>query len=223
MLLLSKFLQPARKTVGGLLFLTYCTCLVSSPHPGFISQPWRKIQQWPENEATLILCMTQFNVKIQFFMNLILRKLESSFNYANQIQRKRMTDLCSLPTSLTNRCTLFIVWQGLCTIPGKNNHTLIQNFLMQPSLVVEFCKVCTQFKEKPAVHPEHISNSQKTIDTAFISFRISLGLCIILGKTSYTLIRLVKRNFMSPCIVILVYLIQPKIYFHQEIQFHSLT
>ena len=61
------------------------------------------------------------------------------------------------PSSLPNKCTVFIVQQGLCTIPGKKLkqlHVYTYTYLAmltQPSSVPEFNKVCTQFKQKPAV------------------------------------------------------------------------
>ena len=52
------------------------------------------------------------------------RKPESQFIYTNPIQRKIMlkptSNLRGLPTSLTNRCAVFIVLESLCRILGKN-------------------------------------------------------------------------------------------------------
>ena len=68
-----------------------------------------------------------------------------------------------LPTSLTNKRTVFIVWQSLCTIPEKKKQlytylatlvqlALVQLSLVQRSLVAKFAQVCTQFEEKAAIH-----------------------------------------------------------------------
>ena len=58
------------------------------------------------------------------------------------------------------------------------------------SSIAEFDKVCTQFKEKPAVH--FIPRQRRTLGAAFIGNRVRQGLYTILGKPHYTLIRLAK-------------------------------
>ena len=69
------------------------------------------------------------------------------------------SNLRGLPTSLTNRCTVFIVRRGLFTISEKkqqttkkatNSYTAYLATLGATSSVAEFDKVCcTQFEEKP--------------------------------------------------------------------------
>ena len=103
---------------------------------------------------------------------------------------KPTSNLRGLPTILTNRCAVFIVWRSLCTIPGKKPqlYTYLAT-LGVPSLVAEFSKVCTQFKEKPTVH---LPRRPKALGTAFNGYR----------KTSYILKGLRKPAFRFPRIVI---------------------
>ena len=63
-------------------------------------------------------------------------------------------NLHGLSTSLTNRSTVFIVWQGLYTILGKTSYTLIYLCLVLSATFISsgVDKVCKQFKEKLAVH-----------------------------------------------------------------------
>ena len=94
-------------------------------------------------------------------------------------------NLRGLSSCLTNRCTVFIVRRGLYTIPGKNWLRL-----MQPTLVAEFDKVCTQFEEKPLY--TYLGGAGHLVPPS--SVRGHRGL---LGKTSYTLIRL--ASFPGSC------------------------
>ena len=74
---------------------------------------------------------------------------------------------------------------------------------------IKLGKVCIQFQEKAAIHCILLHLVQHTLvtvqqgmyalvvkelDTAFISYRVQRGLYTILGKNSYTLIRLGKHT-----------------------------
>ena len=55
---------------------------------------------------------------------------------------------------------------------------------MQPSLVSEFDKTCTQFEEKSAVNVDPMPNSKRMLDTPFIGYSLTRSsLYLILGKT----------------------------------------
>ena len=64
--------------------------------------------------------------------------------------KKSTSNLHGLPTSLTNKCLYWLA--GTVHYFRKKQASLIQLHLMQPSSVVEFNKVGTQFEEKPAVN-----------------------------------------------------------------------
>ena len=49
---------------------------------------------------------------------------------------------------------------------------------MQPLSVTEFNEVCTQFEDKTAVH---LPKQQRTLVTAFASYRLQRGVYIILA------------------------------------------
>ena len=125
-------------------------------------------------------------------MNLMLRKLESSFIYTNPIKRKIIIEVNlqpSWPSYLL--CTVFVVRQSLCTIPGKN-----QLYTHLVTLGATFIG----HRVRQGMYT-YLGSAGHLVLATFIGYRVHRGLYIIVEKTSYYLQGLRKPTFAFPRIV----------------------